>query len=62
MLAPAGLAAHAAAGQAFHEADDRFMASLAIDEDTARASLAAIGDAAVVATDLLAAASMEATA
>jgi DNA-binding MarR family transcriptional regulator len=61
-LTPAGLAAHAAAGQAFHEADDRFMASLAIDEDTARASLAAIGDAAVVATDLLAAASMEATA
>jgi DNA-binding MarR family transcriptional regulator len=61
-LTPAGLAAHAEAGRAFHQADDRFMAALAIDEDAARAALAAIGDAAVIAAGRLADASMSATA
>ena len=42
-----GLRAHAAAGRAFREAHDRFMAALTVDEDDARVTLAAIGAAAV---------------
>ena len=42
-----GLRAHAAAGRAFRQADDRFMAALTVDEDDARVMLAAIGAAAV---------------
>jgi DNA-binding MarR family transcriptional regulator len=61
-LTPAGLAAHAAAGRAFREADDRFMHALSIDESAARASLAAIGEAALIAAERLADASMEASA
>jgi DNA-binding MarR family transcriptional regulator len=61
-LTPDGLAAHAAAGRAFRAADRRFADALRIDEDEARATLAAIGDAAVTAEGRLAADSIEATA
>ena len=57
-----GLRAHAAAGQAFREADRRFTAALAIDEGGARATLAAVGAAAVTAEAELARDSIEATA
>ena len=48
-LTTEGLRAHAAAGRAFREADRRFMAALPIDQEEARATLAAIGGAAVTA-------------
>ena len=41
-----GRRAHAAAARTFREADRRFLAALPIDEDAARAALAAIGRAA----------------
>ncbi len=44
-LTESGLRAHAAAGRAFREADDRFMAALAIDDEAARNTLRAIGNA-----------------
>jgi DNA-binding MarR family transcriptional regulator len=59
-LSAAGLGAHAAAGRAFREADERFRDALEIDEGAARETLAAIGDAAVSAEARLAADSMEA--
>ncbi len=58
-LTPEGLRAHAAAGRAFREADERFRDALGIDEEGARRVLAAIGDAAVIAGSRLAADSME---
>jgi DNA-binding MarR family transcriptional regulator len=61
-LTPDGLRTHAAAGRAFREADRRFMDALTIDEDDARATLAAIGSAAVEADSTLAGDSIEATA
>jgi DNA-binding MarR family transcriptional regulator len=61
-LTPAGRRAHAAAGRAFHEADRRFTEALAIDADAARATLAAIGDAAALAEARLAGDSIEASA
>jgi DNA-binding MarR family transcriptional regulator len=45
-LAEAGLVAHAEAGRAFAEANERFMAELAIGEAAARRVLASIRDAA----------------
>jgi DNA-binding MarR family transcriptional regulator len=45
-LAEAGLDAHAEAGRAFAEANERFMAELAIGEAAARRVLASIRDAA----------------
>jgi DNA-binding MarR family transcriptional regulator len=61
-LTAEGLRAHAAAGRAFREADERFKAALAIDETAARATLAEIGAAAVIAEAALAADTMEASA
>ncbi|MEO8570844.1 MAG: MarR family transcriptional regulator [Chloroflexota bacterium] len=58
-LTPEGLRAHAAASRAFREADQRFMTALEIDEDAARAMLAAIGTAAAIAESALIADSME---
>ena len=56
-----GLRAHAAAGRAFRQADDRFMAALTVDEDDARVMLAAIGAAAVAGEVQLARDTMAAT-
>ena len=53
-LTDAGRLVHAESGRAFHEAHRRFMAALAVDEEGARAGLAAIGEAAVVAEAALA--------
>ena len=61
-LTAEGLRIHAAAGRAFREADQRFTAALAIDENDARATLAAIGVAAVAAEAELAGDSIETTA
>jgi DNA-binding MarR family transcriptional regulator len=61
-LTDQGLQAHAAAGRAFREADQRFMAALAIDEGEAQAALSAIGDAAMAAATALVRDSQEATA
>jgi DNA-binding MarR family transcriptional regulator len=61
-LTEAGLRVHAEAGRAFHEADDRFMAALAIDAASARATLAHMGAAAAAAEATLANDSMQATA
>lgn len=62
VLTSAGLAAHAAAGTAFAEADSRFIGALAFDEEEARAALRAIGRAARVAEERLATDSVDATA
>jgi DNA-binding MarR family transcriptional regulator len=61
-LTEAGLEAHAAASQAFEEADRRFMAELDLDETATRAALRAIGDAASAAEDALLADALETTA
>jgi DNA-binding MarR family transcriptional regulator len=53
VLTPDGLAAHAATGRAFLEADRRFVGALAADEEDARAILRAIGRAAAAAGDRL---------
>ena len=62
VLTPAGLRAHAAASQAFAEADQRFIRALAVDEEDARALLRAIGRAATVARERLAADSVDVSA
>lgn len=59
-LTEEGLRVHAAAGRAFREASDRFDAALALDAGDVQASLRAIGDAARIASDRLAADSIEA--
>ena len=61
-LTPAGLRAHAAAGRAFNEADDRFMAAFGLDEAATAATLKAIGEAARLASLSLSADSIQATA
>jgi DNA-binding MarR family transcriptional regulator len=58
-LTPDGLRAHAAAGVAFREADRRFGDALRIDEDDARRTLIAIGDAADAASSRLIAETLE---
>ena len=60
VLTTTGLAAHAAASQAFAEADSRFVGALAVDEEEARATLRAIGRAAGVAETRLTADSVDA--
>ena len=62
VLTKAGLQAHADASRAFAQADDRFIEALAADEEEARRVLRAIGRAAAVARDDLAAESIEETA
>jgi DNA-binding MarR family transcriptional regulator len=62
VLTPAGVRAHAAASEAFAEADQRFIRALAVDEEDARAILRAIGRAASVARERLAADSFDVTA
>ena len=61
-LTDEGLRVHAAASRAFAEADARFQAGLGIDQDAARDTLVAIGEAARIAEQALAADSMQATA
>ena len=61
-LTAEGLRVHAAAGRAFREANRRFTDALRIDEDRARETLAAIGDAAVAAEARLTDDSIAATA
>lgn len=55
VLTAAGLTAHAASSTAFAEADERFIRALAADEEDARATLRAIGRAATVGGQRLAA-------
>ena len=62
VLTAAGLAAHAAAGTAFAEADERFVRALAADEEEARAVVRAIGRGAATAERRLADDRSEATA
>jgi DNA-binding MarR family transcriptional regulator len=62
VLTAAGRAAHAEAGAAFAEADQRFVRALAVDEEEARATLQAIGRAATVAEQRLAADAVDVTA
>ena len=62
VLTPTGRAAHAVAGAAFAEADERFVRALAVDEEEARATLRAIGLAAARAERRLAADSVDRTA
>jgi DNA-binding MarR family transcriptional regulator len=62
VLTAAGRSAHAQAGAAFGEADQRFVRALAVDEEEARAILRAIGRAATVARERLAADSVDVTA
>ncbi|MEO5940737.1 MAG: MarR family transcriptional regulator [Candidatus Limnocylindrales bacterium] len=62
VLTPAGQRAHATAGAAFAEADQRFIRALAVDEEDARAALRAIGRAATVARERLSADSVDVTA
>jgi DNA-binding MarR family transcriptional regulator len=62
VLTDAGLEAHAAAGEAFSEADARFIGALATDEEEARAVLRGIGRAATVARERLTADAADQTA
>jgi DNA-binding MarR family transcriptional regulator len=62
VLTPAGNRAHAAASAAFAEADLRFVRALAVDEEEARVTLRAIGRAATVGRERLAADSVDITA
>jgi DNA-binding MarR family transcriptional regulator len=62
VLTEAGLEAHAAASAAFAEANARFVGALATDEEDARSVLRAIGRAATVARERLAADAADQTA
>jgi DNA-binding MarR family transcriptional regulator len=62
VLTPAGQAAHAEAGVAFAEADERFIRALTVDDEEARSTLRAIGRAATVAEQRLATDSVDRTA
>ena len=62
VLTAAGLRAHRASSSTFAEADERFIRALAIDEEEARAVLRAIGRAATVARERLAADAADQTA
>jgi DNA-binding MarR family transcriptional regulator len=62
VLTPAGLRAHAAASAAFAQAEYWFIRALAVDEEDARALLRAIGRAATVGRERLAADSVDITA
>lgn len=62
VLTPAGRASHSEASAAFAEADEHFARALALDEEEARATLRAIGRAATVAEQRLAADSVDVTA